>query len=135
MYGTRQAPEHCADDPLRRASRGEGTGQLLAWGTHSHGERVIVVLDGELDVTIAPGLAQQLEPLAQTGSHLILDLAALRFCDCAGLAMFLHLRHEATAAGGSLYLTALTPPVRRLITLARPRDLLPAAAPSRILAS
>jgi anti-anti-sigma factor len=105
-----------------------GTGDLLTRAIDSHGPLVISVLLGKLDIATAPGLARQLESLAETGSHLILDLAGLRLCDCAGLSALLRLRQRATAAGGSLHLTALTPALRRLIALVRLHDLLPVAA-------
>jgi STAS domain len=62
-----------------------GTADALTLGICSHGQLVIIVLGGELDIATAPGLARRLGPLAEIGSHLILDLAAVRFCDCAGL--------------------------------------------------
>jgi anti-anti-sigma factor len=88
----------------------------------------IIALDGELDITTAPGLAQRLAPVARTGSDLVLNLAGIRFCDCAGLNMFLRLRRLASASGGSLHLAAPTAAVRRLIGLARLDDVLPLAA-------
>jgi anti-sigma B factor antagonist len=63
--------------------------------------------------------ARPFEPLADSGSHLILDLAGLRFCDCAGLTLFLRIQQHARAAGGSLQLAAPTASVRRLITMTR----------------
>ena len=59
---------------------------------------------------------------------MILDLAGVRFCDCAGLNLFLRLQQRARAAGGSLHLAAPTAPVRRLITLVRLSDVLPITA-------
>jgi anti-sigma B factor antagonist len=88
----------------------------------------IVVLDGELDIVTAPGLAQQLAPVARTGSDLVLDLSAVRFCDCAGLNTFLRLRRLASASGGSLHLAAPTAAMRRLITLVQLEEVLPLAA-------
>jgi anti-sigma B factor antagonist len=88
----------------------------------------IVVVDGDLDIVTAPGLAQRLAPVARTGSDLVLDLAAVRFCDCAGLNTFLRLRRLASASGGSLHLAAPTAAVRRLIMLAQLDEVLPLAA-------
>jgi anti-sigma B factor antagonist len=108
----------------------------LTWDIQVAGKVTVVVVDGELDVDTAPLLSRQLAPLADTGSHLILDLAAVRFCDCAGLSLFLRLQRQASAAGGSLHLTALTAPVRRLITLARLTDVLPiASSPADVIAA
>lgn len=100
----------------------------LTWDIQSRGHVIIVFVNGELDAGTTPGLGGQLAPLADTGSHLILDLAGVRFCDCAGLNLFLRLQQRARAAGGSLHLAAPTGSVRRLITLARLSDILPIAA-------
>jgi anti-sigma B factor antagonist len=114
------------DHPLVRWPR--LAGEPLSWEIESRGNVTVVVADGELDVGTAPGLAGELGPLADAGGHLILDLSGMRFCDCAGLSLFLRLRKHAAAAGGSLHLAAATAPVRRLITLAELADVLPAAA-------
>ncbi len=90
--------------------------------------RVIIALDAELDIATAPGLAQVLAPLAKTGSHLIVHLARVRFCDCAGLSLFLRLGRLATAAGGSLQLAAPSQSLRRLIAVTRLQITLPIAA-------
>jgi anti-anti-sigma factor len=65
--------------------------------------------------------------LAIEKPHLLLDLAGLRFCDCAGLSVFLRLRQRVMSAGGSLHLTAPTAGVRRLLVLTGLHDLLPIA--------
>jgi anti-anti-sigma factor len=131
MCGTLLPPTRGAD---HRAAGG-GAGSPLTWGIQSHGRLVIIVLGGELDIATAPGLAGQREPLAETDSHLILDLAGMRFCDCAGLSLFLRLKQRSAAAGGALHLTAPTAPVRRLVALTGLHDLLPAAAgPAEVIA-
>jgi anti-anti-sigma factor len=96
----------------------------LTWEIRSRGPVAIVIIDGELDVGTAPGLSGQLVPLADIGRHLILDLAGVPFCDCAGLNLFLRLQRRTSAAGGSLHLAGLTAPVRRLIMLGRLNDVL-----------
>jgi anti-sigma B factor antagonist len=97
----------------------------LTWDIQVRGDLAIVVVAGELDIYSAPGLRDQLEPAADAGRHLILDLAGLRFCDCAGLSLFVRLQQRTRAAGGSLHLAALSGSVRRLITVARLDDVLP----------
>jgi len=99
-------------------------GDPLGAAIHSSGPLAVVVMDGELDIATAPGLGERLEPLADDGRHILLDLTDLRFCDCAGLNMFLRLHNQATAAGGSLRLAAPTGPVSRLITTAELSDVL-----------
>jgi anti-sigma B factor antagonist len=100
-------------------------GEPLSWDIQPHDKVTVVVVEGELDVGTAPGLADQLGPLADEGGHLILDMSGVRFCDCAGLSLFLRLKRHADAAGGALHLAALTAPVRRLVTLAKLDDVLP----------
>jgi anti-anti-sigma factor len=95
---------------------------LLTWKIQSGGQRDIIIATGELDISTAPSLGGHLKPLADAGRHLILDLARVRFCDCAGLSSFLKLQEHTTAAGGSLHLAAPTAMVRRVITLSRLSD-------------
>ena len=92
---------------------------LLTWKIQSGEQRDIIIAAGELDISTAPSLGGHLKPLADAGRHLILDLARVRFCDCAGLSSFLKLQEHTTAAGGSLHLAAPTVMVRRVITLSR----------------
>jgi hypothetical protein len=71
------------DHPLTCGGLPSGTGDALTLGICSHGRLVIIILGGELDIATAPGLARRLEPLPETGSQLILDLAGgavLRLC-------------------------------------------------------
>jgi anti-sigma B factor antagonist len=117
-----------ADHPLLRGRLARSAGNQLTWEIQSRGHLAIVAVDGELDVGTAPGLGGQLAPLADAGNHLILDLASVRFCDCAGLSLFLRLQQRACAAGGSLHLAAPIASVRRLITLTELGDVLPITA-------
>ena len=103
-------------------------GNLLTWDVRARGNLAVVAVSGELDIDSAPGLEADLAPVADAGRPLILDLAGLRFCDCAGLSLFLRVQQRARAAGGSLHLAALTPRVLRVITAARLADVLPITA-------
>jgi anti-anti-sigma factor len=95
-----------------------GTHGLLSWSVYSDGHLVVAALAGELDLATRPGLAERLDPLAEAGRHLILDLGALTFCDCTGLNLFLRWQRRAAAAGGALHVVAATPRFRRLTGLA-----------------
>jgi len=103
-------------------------GDLLAWVIYSDGHLVVAALDGELDLASRADLASRLDPLAAAGRHLILDLGALRFCDCAGLGLFLRLQRQAAAAGGAFHLLAPTPRFARLLALTGTRGLFQAGA-------
>ena len=108
----------------RRRSAGSA-GDLLTWDVRARGKLAVVAVSGELDIDSAPGLEADLAPVADAGRPLIVDLAGLRFCDCAGLSLFLRVQQRARAAGGSLHLAALTPRVLRVIAAARLADVLP----------
>jgi anti-anti-sigma factor len=112
-------------------ARGRLTGLIedpLTWDIQVRGDLAIVVVHGELDFYYAPGLRDQLGPAADAGRHLILDLAGVRFCDCAGLSLFLRLQQRTAAAGGSLHLAAVSASVRRVITATRLSDVFPVTA-------
>jgi anti-sigma B factor antagonist len=132
---TTLVPQTCGPDHL--AGCGEqhgGTRNVLTCGIHSDGQLVFIILAGELDIATAPGLDRQLSPLAETGSHLLLDLAGVQFCDCAGLSLFLRLRRRVISGGGSLHLIAPPDSVRRLIVITGLHDLLPiAAGPAEVI--
>ncbi len=113
------------DRPLVRWPLTRPAADPLSWDIQAHGRLAVVVVDGELDVATTPGLGEELTPLAEAGRDLVLDLAGVRFCDCAGLSLFLRVQKQATAAGGSLHLTAPTVQVRRLIVVARLSGVLP----------
>jgi anti-anti-sigma factor len=96
---------------------------MLAWGIYSDGHLVVAALDGELDLASQGSLGRRLDPLTAAGRHLILDLSALRFCDCAGLGLFLRLQRQAAAAGGALHLLGPNPRFGRLLALTGTREL------------
>ena len=116
------------DRPLVRWPLTRLDGEPLTWDIQVRAQRAVVVVDGELDVGTAPALELELTPLAEAGCDLILDLAGVRFCDCAGLSLFLRVQKHAAAAGGSLQLAAAVKAVSRLITMARLGDVLPVKA-------
>jgi anti-anti-sigma factor len=114
--------------PLAGMGFSDSVEDMLTWDIKDRDGLVVVVVDGELDIHSAPGLGEALAPAADAGRHLIVDVAGLRFCDCAGLSRFLRTQERVRAAGGSLYLAAPTASMRRLITVARMSDVLAVAA-------
>jgi anti-anti-sigma factor len=114
--------------PLAGMGFSDSVEDMLTWDIKDRDGLVVVVVDGELDIHSAPGLGEALAPAADAGRHLIVDVAGLRFCDCAGLSRFLRTQERARAAGGSLRLAAPTTSMRRLITVARMSDILTVAA-------
>jgi anti-sigma B factor antagonist len=114
--------------PLAGMGFSDSVEDMLTWDIKDRDGLVIVVVGGELDIHSAPGLGEALAPAAEAGRHLIVDVAGLRFCDCAGLSRFLRTQERARAAGGSLRLAAPTASMRRLITVARMSDVLTVTA-------
>jgi anti-sigma B factor antagonist len=124
MPETRDRPDAPSDGLPYWAALTGGTQGQLAWSVYSDGHLVVAALDGELDLATRPGLAERLDPLAEAGRHLILDLGALTFCDCTGLNLFLRWQRQTAAAGGALHVVAATPRFRQLTGLADARGLL-----------
>lgn len=116
------------DHPQVRRSLPRHISGALTWGIYPCPQPTVVAIEGELDVCTAPLLAEPLLQLADVGSDIILEMAGLRFCDCAGLSLFLRVQRHARFAGGSLRLTAPTAYVRRLITVLELHDVLRIAA-------
>lgn len=92
-----------------------GRDSPLAWSIRSHDRCVVITLTGEIDAYTAPRLEERITPIAETGNRLSLDVAGISFCGVTGLSLFVRLRDQATAVGGSLLLVAPTPTLRRLI--------------------
>ncbi|WP_244291130.1 STAS domain-containing protein [Streptomyces subrutilus] len=85
---------------------------------------VDVCVSGEIDFHNAAALRDVL--LIALTSHrgtLRLDLAAVTFCDCAGLNALLAARAAALRAGRGLHITAAGRPVERLLDLTDTRSL------------
>ena len=96
----------------------------LSWTVQPHGELTRITLVGELDTATAPALDAYVGPLAEAGHDLVVDLAELRFCSCAGLTLFMQWRSRATITGGSLCLLAPARIVHRLLTVTGTLELL-----------
>lgn len=77
---------------------------------------LLVRLRGEIDLGTAPGLRERLFELLQPGVGLIvLDLSEVSFCDASGLGVLVGSHRRATRLGITLRLTALRPPIARLL--------------------
>ncbi|MGZ8764010.1 MAG: STAS domain-containing protein, partial [Acidimicrobiia bacterium] len=81
---------------------------------------VVVQLCGELDLDALASLEECLEvAVSETPRRLVLDLSALAFIDAAGVAVLLGARRIAEAAGVGFVLDSPTPPVRRVLEIAK----------------
>jgi anti-anti-sigma factor len=75
-------------------------------------------LRGEIDVAAAPGLRERLSALLRPGMGLvILDLSGVSFCDASGLGVLVGSHRRALIMGVTLRLTALRPPLARLLRI------------------
>jgi anti-sigma B factor antagonist len=84
--------------------------------TITEGERVRLVVSGELDLLAAPHLRSALlEAGRHDGATIDLDLSAVTFIDSTGISVILQAWQRANAAGGRLVLGAASPVVARVI--------------------
>jgi anti-sigma B factor antagonist len=82
-------------------------------------DRVVIALQGELDLASAPQLASAIERAeSQARETLVLDLGELDFIDSAGLRVILAAHERAQDTGREFAVTPGTPQVRRLFTVA-----------------
>lgn len=96
--------------------------------THDGGCDVVVV-DGELDLTTAPQLHDVLGAVVAAGDDpVVLDLAALRFCDSAGLAVFVRAHNQLTEKGRRLVIAGPQTAVGRVLDLSGIAQVIPLAA-------
>lgn len=77
MRGMAVLQDHGTDQPAPQVVLPYSISDTAPWPVRSR-SRVIIALDGALDIASAPGLARLLAPLAETGSHLIVHLARVR---------------------------------------------------------
>ena len=85
---------------------------------HPDRERVLVLVDGELDLAAVAAVGHELETLREAGwSQLVLDLSAVGFMDLAGVRLLLGAFERADAAGGLFLVAAASPQVRRILEL------------------
>ncbi|GGS32207.1 MULTISPECIES: STAS domain-containing protein [Actinokineospora] len=77
-----------------------------------------VVLDGELDYQTAPDFVAVLDEIpVDDGARVDLDLAAVPFCDSAGIAALVRAYQLVNKGQGKLRVVAMDPRVRRTLEL------------------
>ena len=77
---------------------------------------VIGALGGELGITSAPALREQLRSLLSAASQVIIDLSAVERADASGLAVLVGSGRRARLLGGSLRLAAPSPEVAGVLS-------------------
>ncbi|MDQ1028026.1 anti-sigma B factor antagonist [Streptomyces umbrinus] len=91
---------------------------LLNVYRHDTGNRALVILTGEIDLSSAPLVHASLERCLRDGIRAIdVDVTAVTFCDCSGLNAFLYALMHTAAAGGSLQLHHPSPALERLVAI------------------
>ena len=82
------------------------------------GPAVVVEICGEIDIQSATELQDELlRVIRRYGPRLALDLARVRFTDCAGLNVLLATRRRARLEQGSVRVVRASPQVLRMISL------------------
>ena len=78
-----------------------------------------VRLGGELDLCTAPEVASQLRHLLHTSpvETVVVDLAGLSYCDCAGLNVFANAQRDAEPLGKRIVLVRPRPILQRVFDL------------------
>jgi anti-sigma B factor antagonist len=92
-------------------------------------DRAVVWLDGDLDIASSGIAAQWLLALTAAGrTRIVLDLAALAFCDASGLGSLVRVSVRAAERGGWLRLVAPSLQTAQIVAIARLARVLPAYA-------
>ncbi|MBE9169708.1 anti-sigma factor antagonist [Pleurocapsales cyanobacterium LEGE 06147] len=68
----------------------------------------VVKLVGDVDASTAPSVQQQLVPLAELNSKILLDMTQVPYMSSAGLRMLLTLYRQTSAKDGKLVLVGLS---------------------------
>ncbi len=88
------------------------------------GDAARVRLDGELDVHTAPAVADAVsEALDGGATNLVVDAAALRFCDSSGIQVLVQARERLLAAGGTLTIEGVHGSVEKVLSVTGLLDL------------
>jgi anti-sigma B factor antagonist/stage II sporulation protein AA (anti-sigma F factor antagonist) len=102
--------------------------EMLSIASRRDGVRVVVELTGELDLHGSEQLAAAVHRVLESPVELVeLDATHLTFADSAGLRAVLQARVDAESNGATLRISAVSPPVGRVIEIAGLSDLLLAA--------
>jgi len=92
---------------------------LLRIGVDRQPKHTVLILAGELDMTVAPRLEQCLDRLLDSGvTRIVLDLSALNFCDSSGLARLVAAANRCRDTGGWLRLAAPQEQFARVLGIA-----------------
>jgi anti-sigma B factor antagonist len=77
----------------------------------------VVVVTGEVDGRTAPQAQEQILPVVQTASSIVLDMAGVTFMSSAGLRMLLLLYRQATAKNVKVVLAGLSAEIKDTMSM------------------
>ena len=90
----------------------------------SSGDTARIKLDGELDIHTAPGVAQAITGALDGGaSTVVVDAAALRFCDSSGIQVLVQARERLVGSGGTLRVEGVHGSVEKVLAVTGLLDL------------
>ena len=110
--------------------------ELMHTELERHGDTVVVVAYGEIDLSCAPRLEARLRGLLGCARRLVLDLSGVRFMDSSGLHCVLDVHHASRAAGVEFTLLPGPPQVQRIFRITKTDEIVRfvAVRPARRLA-
>ena len=102
---------------------GEGSDHLEI-NVEATGDTARIKLDGELDIHTAPGVAEAITGVLDGGaSTVVVDAAALRFCDSSGIQVLVQARERLIGSGGNLRVEGVHGSVEKVLAVTGLLDL------------
>jgi len=89
----------------------------FSWARSQEGDRVVIMVEGELDFESAGAFAGTLAAVGGEGSDVIVDLAGVEFIDAAGLGALVRVHRLFEILGLGLTLRSPSASVARLLAL------------------
>jgi anti-anti-sigma factor len=90
----------------------------------AEGDTTRIRLEGELDIHTAPGVAEAVNHALDGGATiLVVDAAALRFCDSSGIQVLVQARERLVGDGGTLRIEGVHGSVQKVLSVTGLLDL------------
>jgi anti-sigma B factor antagonist len=96
----------------------------MVTSTDEHDGKVVVSVEGDVDLVTSQELRQVLEDAVRVNPHVEVDLTGLTFIDSSGLSALVEGHRAAQEAGGVVVLRNPTAMLRRLLDITRLDSLL-----------
>jgi anti-sigma B factor antagonist len=92
----------------------------------TQGDRIVLVLAGDIDIHSAPQVRERLVALQGDGSTaVVVDLAGVNFLDSSALGALVAAHRQLHDAGGTLSLAGARPHVRKVFQITRLTEVIP----------